>query len=320
MAPNLLDVTVNGRLRKIVAQTTKQGWIYVFDRATGEPIWPMPETPVLQSVVPGEQTSPTQPIPSKPAPYSQQGLVEADLIDYTPAIKEAALKIAKQCRMGPYFIPASLGDGTGIGRLQLFVVCARRGGWREHRQRRGGGSGDGHDLRRRAERARARCACRKIPCSEFRYSSPHDSCGLLGAPPAPPGYTPPPSTGRGRGDGGFAGRAGASAIGGVSILKPKELGGITGYDMKTGDKAWWIPNGGFVPVTSTDPLFAGVTLPPAAARGQPQVINDEVARGVRHGPQPAVLPTRRHSSSRSTRQAASRWGRSSSRRRPARCR
>src|SRR6185295_6982770 len=65
MAPNLLDVRINGQPRKIIAQTTKQGWVYTFDRVTGEPIWPMPETPVLQSEVPGEKTSPTQPIPSK---------------------------------------------------------------------------------------------------------------------------------------------------------------------------------------------------------------------------------------------------------------
>ena len=112
MAPNLLDVTVNGRRRKIVAQTTKQGWVYTLDRLTGEPIWPIVETPVLQSEVPGEQTSKTQPIPTRPGPYSQQGLVEADLIDYTPAIKDSALKLAKKCRMGPYFIPASPTDGT----------------------------------------------------------------------------------------------------------------------------------------------------------------------------------------------------------------
>ena len=85
----------------------------MLDRVTGEPIWPIVETPVLQSEVPGEQTSPTQPIPSKPAPYAQQGLVEADLIDYTPAIKDSALKLAKKCRMGPYFIPGSPADGKG---------------------------------------------------------------------------------------------------------------------------------------------------------------------------------------------------------------
>jgi glucose dehydrogenase len=72
MSPNLLDITVNGQRRKAIAQTTKQGWVYTFDRATGEPIWPIPETPVLKSEVPGEVSSPTQPIPSKPAPYSQQ--------------------------------------------------------------------------------------------------------------------------------------------------------------------------------------------------------------------------------------------------------
>src|SRR4029450_4071553 len=98
--------------RKIVAQSTKQGWLYVFDRVTGEPIWPIVETPVMPSDVPGEKASPTQPIPSKPAPYAQQGLVEEDLIDYPPAIKAAALKIAKGCRMGPYFIPPSAADGS----------------------------------------------------------------------------------------------------------------------------------------------------------------------------------------------------------------
>ncbi len=98
---------------KIIAATTKQGWVYTFDRVTGEPIWPMPETPVLQSEVPGEKTSPTQPIPSRPAPYAQQGLVESDLIDYTPAIKDSALKLAQECRMGPYYIPASPADGNG---------------------------------------------------------------------------------------------------------------------------------------------------------------------------------------------------------------
>src|SRR3954470_9380373 len=113
MAPNLLDVTIDGRPRKIIAQTTKQGWVYTLDRVTGEPIWPIVETPVLQSEVPGEQTSPTQPIPSRPAPYSQQGLLESDLIDYTPAIKDSALKLAKRCRMGPYFIPGSPLNGIG---------------------------------------------------------------------------------------------------------------------------------------------------------------------------------------------------------------
>jgi quinoprotein glucose dehydrogenase len=105
MAPNLLDVTVDGQRRRIVAQTTKQGFVYTFDRVTGEPIWPIVETPVLQSDVPGEKTSPTQPIPTKPEPYSHMGLEEDDLIDYTPAIRDSAVALARQCRMGPYYIP-----------------------------------------------------------------------------------------------------------------------------------------------------------------------------------------------------------------------
>ena len=107
----------------------------------------------------------------------------------------------------------------------------------------------------------------KDPCSEFRYSSPRDNCGLLGALPPPPGYTPPASRG-----GGFEGRAAGSTIGGVSILKPQQLGGITAYDMKTGEKAWWSPNGTMVPVRSESPLFADVNLPPQPGRGQAQII------------------------------------------------
>ena len=267
MAPNLLDVTIDGRPRKIVAQSSKQGWLYVFDRVTGVPIWPIVETPVLASEAPGEQASPTQPIPSKPAPYAQQGLVEADLIDYTPAIREAALKLAKACRMGPYFIPASPADGSGPSGLTCsWYAPGASGGVNID----GGAAGDPETglLYVAAQNGLSTMQIIKDPCSEFRYSSPHDSCGQLGALPPPPGYTK--SAGRAAG-----GRtAAANNIGGVSIVKPKELGGITAYNMATGDKAWWIPNGGqLLPVETKDPLFAGVTLPPAApGRGQAQVI------------------------------------------------
>jgi quinoprotein glucose dehydrogenase len=113
---------------------------------------------------------------------------------------------------------------------------------------------------------------KKDPCSEFRYSSPHDSCGLLGAVAAPAGYTPPSGGNRG---GDFAARSAGTTIGGVSILKPKQLGGVIAYDLNTGDRKWWIPNGGQqLPVTTKDPLFAGVQLPLSTnGRGQPQVIN-----------------------------------------------
>jgi quinoprotein glucose dehydrogenase len=270
MAPNLLDVTVDGRRRKIVAQSTKQGWLYVFDRVTGEPIWPIVETPVLQSEVPGEVTSPMQPIPTKPAPYAQQGLVEQDLIDYTPAIKEAALKIARQCRMGPYYIPAQPGDGSAASALRCsWYAPGASGGVNID----GGAAVDPESgmLYVAAQTGLSTIQVIKDPCSEFRYSSPHDSCGQLGALAPPPGYVPR----KAGGEGAFSYRqAVPSNIGGVPIVKPKQLGGITAYNMSTGDKAWWIPNGGqLLPVTSKDPLFAGVNLPPAPpGRGHAQVI------------------------------------------------
>jgi quinoprotein glucose dehydrogenase len=271
MAPNLLDVTIDGKPRKIVAQPTKQGWLYVFDRVTGEPIWPIVETPVMASEVPGEQASPTQPIPTKPAPYAQQGLVEADLIDYTPAIKEAALKLAKACRMGPYYIPPSPGDGTAPSGLTCsWYAPGASGGVNID----GGAAVDPDSglLYVAAQSGLSTAEVTKDPCSEFRYSSTHDSCGQLGALPPPPGYVKP--SGREGGGGRGSTRGGVSNIGGVSILKPKQLGGITAYDLRTGDKAWWIPNGGqLLPAEAKDPLFAGVTLPPAApTRGHAQVI------------------------------------------------
>jgi quinoprotein glucose dehydrogenase len=109
----------------------------------------------------------------------------------------------------------------------------------------------------------------KDPCSEFRYSSPRDNCGLLGALPPPPGYKPPAAGNRG---GDWEGRGNTSTIGGVSIVKPKQFGGITAYNMNSGDKAWWAPNGTMTKVTSTSPLFAGVTLPDQGGRGQAQII------------------------------------------------
>jgi quinoprotein glucose dehydrogenase len=267
MAPNLLDATVDGVRRKLLVATTKQGWAYTFDRETGKPIWPMPETPVMQSDVPFEQTSKTQPIPSKPVPYSQQGLLESDLIDYTPAIKDSALKLAKRCKMGPYFVPPSLADGSGKdGYKCSWYAPGASGGVNID----GGTAADPETgfIYVGGQSGLSTTQLAKDPCSQFRYSSIHDSCGLIGAMPAPAGYKP----GAGRG-GGFEGRAAGSNLAGVSILKPKELGGIVAYDMNTGDKKWWAPNGGMIPVTSTDPIFAGVKLPPRAPGGQPQVMN-----------------------------------------------
>ncbi|MBI2825546.1 MAG: pyrroloquinoline quinone-dependent dehydrogenase [Planctomycetia bacterium] len=104
-APVLCDIKVDGRPIKAVAQITKTGFTFVFDRVTGKPVWPIEERPVPQSSVPGERTSPTQPFPTKPAPYERQGATEDNLVDFTPEILEEAKKILDEYDHGPLFTP-----------------------------------------------------------------------------------------------------------------------------------------------------------------------------------------------------------------------
>jgi len=119
-APNLVDITVDGREIKALAQVSKQGFVYVLDRVTGEPVWPIEERPVPASTVPGERAAATQPFPTRPAAFEVQGVNEDDLIDFTPELREGALTIINQYVYGPLFTPPSLegtvqipGDGGG---------------------------------------------------------------------------------------------------------------------------------------------------------------------------------------------------------------
>ena len=119
-APILADVVIDGRMRQIVAQPTKQSWLYVFDRATGEPIWPIEERPVEASVVPGELLALTQPFVTKPPAYDRQGVGFDDLIDFTPEIRRRAEEIAARHQIGPIFTPPTVSDMDGvIGTLML---------------------------------------------------------------------------------------------------------------------------------------------------------------------------------------------------------
>ena len=106
-APALVDITVDGKDIKALAQITKQGFIWVLDRTNGEPVWPIEERPVPQSNVPGEESSPTQPFPTKPAPYDDQGSEDDVLIDYTPELKAEAKKLLEGFRTGPIYTPGS---------------------------------------------------------------------------------------------------------------------------------------------------------------------------------------------------------------------
>ncbi len=107
-APNLIDITVDGRRIKAVAQATKQGFVYVFDRATGEPVWPIPERPVPPATMPGDVAWPTQPFPSKPPPFEAQGTAIDDLVDFTPEIRAMAIEAVKDFDLGPLYTPPTL--------------------------------------------------------------------------------------------------------------------------------------------------------------------------------------------------------------------
>ena len=122
----LIDIEVDGKPIKAVVQLSKMGFCFVFDRATGEPVWPIVETAVPQSTVPGEHSSPTQPFPTKPAPYDQQGMLEHDVIDLTPELRQEALEILRQYDPSPLYTPPSQQRRTLEGaRLQRHTVRVR---------------------------------------------------------------------------------------------------------------------------------------------------------------------------------------------------
>ncbi|HEY1927077.1 MAG TPA: pyrroloquinoline quinone-dependent dehydrogenase [Caulobacteraceae bacterium] len=119
-APMLMDITVDGKPIKAVAMPTKQGILYVYDRETGKPVWPMPERPAPKGDVPGEWYSPTQPMPTKPAAYARNGLSNDDLIDFTPELHAKALALVKNYKIGPIFTPPVLSkEGGPIGTINM---------------------------------------------------------------------------------------------------------------------------------------------------------------------------------------------------------
>ena len=126
-APNLIDIVVEGRLIKAVAQVSKTAFTYVFDRATGEQVWPIEERPVeWRTSVPGEKLSKTQPFPTKPPAFDRQGVTEDDLIDFTPELRAEALEIAEKFILGPIFMPL-IARGAG-GKEAILAVPGAGGG------------------------------------------------------------------------------------------------------------------------------------------------------------------------------------------------
>jgi quinoprotein glucose dehydrogenase len=225
-APVLMDIVVDGRPIKAVAQITKQAWVYTFDRVTGEPVWPIEERPVPASDVPGERTAPTQPFPTKPAPFDRQGFGPDDVIDFTPELRAAALEGLKTFRTGPMYTPPSLGTAPDGTRGLLFLPAPVGGANWE------GGTYD--------------------PETGILYVGSFTSPSVF-ALEAVPEFS----------DIRYIAGGGAELpwLEGLPIVKPP-WGRITAINMNTGEHAWMIPNGPTPPEVAANPALAGVELPP----------------------------------------------------------
>ena len=236
-APNLMNLTVDGREIRALAQVTKQGWAYVFDRATGVPVWPIPELPVPEGMIPGERTSPTQPFPTKPPAFVLQGLMEDDLIDFTPELRAEALDIIDNYVYGPIFTPASLPDQSTGKRGTIFVPSA------------GGGAnwpGAGFDPESNvlfvpASNGAFTPYMGTLPADEsnFRYYRLQNR-GVVG-PRGLPLLKPPYST-------------------------------ITAFDMNRGEILWQVPNGDKMARVDAHPALDGLDLPPLGGGGRHPVL------------------------------------------------
>ena len=266
-APILIDIVVDGRPIKAVAQPTKQAFLYVFDRVSGEPIWPIEERAVETGDVPGEWYSPTQPFPTRPQAYDRQGVTLDDLIDFTPQLRQQAEEIASWHKMGPIFTPPVVSNINGP--LGTLMAPATGGGtnWP-------GGSFD--------------------PETNTLYVSSSSSVTSLGVVPPYPGQSDMayiqgnaatgPRTSGGAGSQSGGGRTefstaqreaprstrGTPPIGirvqGLPLLKPP-YGLITAIDMNRGEIRWQIPHGATPDRVRNHPLLQDLDIPRTGQNG-----------------------------------------------------
>ena len=296
--PTLLNITVNGKPIRAVAQVTKWSYLFVFDRVNGTPVWPIEERAVEKGDVPGEWYSPTQPHPTKPAPYDRQGVSEADLIDFTPELNAQAREMIKQYKIGPLFTPPIVA-GTG-GKLGTLMIPAAQGsalwqgaafdpetnmlyvpsvtnmsnnslpagGERSDMSFIGGGGGGG----RGAAPARGAGPAPTGAPSAAGPAGPGGPQGAAGQPARAGGGAAPVDPEAGGGGGG-RGRGGPVVLGpgssrgpwgigpqGLPLIKPP-YGRITAYNMNSGDIAWQVANGDTYEWIKTHPALKGVDIP-----------------------------------------------------------
>ena len=269
-APILADITVNGRALKAVAQPTKQANLYVFDRVTGQPVWPIEERPVPKGDVPGEWYSPTQPFPTRPAGYDRQSVSIDDLIDFTPELRAEAEKIVARYKIGPMFTPPVVSKPEGP--IATLTLATAGGGtnW-------AGGSYD-PELHR-----------------VFVYSQ--SSLTALGLVPPPPGmsdmnYIQGTASEGARRSGGAGSTAGADSpaastparaaegsglvlnVRGLPLIKPP-YGRISAIDLDKGEIVWQVAHGETPDNIRNHPDLKGLNLP---RTGRPGIIGTLVTK------------------------------------------
>ena len=241
-APILVDITVDGREIKAIAQPTKQTWLYVFDRVTGEPIWPIEERSVEASTVPGELLAPTQPYVTKPPAYDRQGVSVDDLIDFTPELRAEAERIASNYRLGPIFTPPTVSEPDGPWGTLMLPSQAGGTNW-------GGGSFD--------------------PETGIIYLYTYTqvvSLGLINDP-----ERSEMDFIRGRASE-VSARDAALTIEGIPIIKPP-WGRITAIDLNEGEILWQVPHGETPDNIRNHPRLAGVDIPRTGRVGRIGTLN-----------------------------------------------
>ena len=235
--PNLVDITVDGRNIRALAQVSKQGFTYVFDRATGDPVWPIEERPVPQETnLPGEVPSLTQPFPTKPPPFEYQGVTIDDLVDFTPEIRALAVEAVRDFTLGPLFTPPlHAGDGgNSAGTIQRPAID-------------GGANWGGAGV---------------DPETGILYVPSHNRFSVLHF------YTPDEGVGGTMQftQGAFGGGRQPAMPQGLPLFKPP-YSRMTAIDLNTGEIAWMQPNGDGNRLRD-HPMLRDLDLPPLGGDGR----------------------------------------------------
>ncbi|HEY6348939.1 MAG TPA: pyrroloquinoline quinone-dependent dehydrogenase [Candidatus Angelobacter sp.] len=259
-APILADVTVDGKPRKVVAQPTKQGFLYVFDRITGKPIWPIEERPVEQGKTPGEWYSPTQPFPTRPPAYSRNGVSIDDLIDFTPQMREQAKNLVSKYHLGPVFTPPVVSQIEGpLGTLTLGTASGGTN-W----------PGASYDPETHILYAFACNACltplglvqppKEISDMNYVAGTAGQKVQMRTGPGENAGADAPMAARNRAPAGGGGGGGGALNIDGIPLIKPP-YGTISAINLDKGEIVWQIAHGETPDVVRNHPALKGLNIP-----------------------------------------------------------